>query len=71
MKDAHTEVLEHSAYCWGKDGPGYEMREAVQELRTWVKGIGIALVILQLLSVGGTVAKWFSPTTARAEAVSK
>lgn len=69
--DPRTEVLQHAANCWGKDGAGYEVREAVAELKAWTKGIGLALLLLQLLSAGGTVVKWVTPAVPAAQAQSQ
>jgi hypothetical protein len=46
----------------------YSLRGDVAELKSWVKGIGIAIVILQLFSTGSTVAKLFAPTVSSAHA---
>jgi hypothetical protein len=65
---AHTERLEHEKECREPGGPVYSLRGDVAELKSWVKGIGIAIVILQLFSTGSTVAKLFAPTVSSAHA---
>lgn len=67
-RDSETEVLKHFVKCWGKDGPGFKVAEDVAELKSWTKGIGIAIVLLQLLSAGSTIAKWATPTVPAAQA---
>jgi hypothetical protein len=63
-------ILEHEKECRER-GPVHELRADVSSLKAWVKGVGIAIAILQLLNAYGQFASRVGsvpiPTAARAE----
>jgi hypothetical protein len=55
-----NQILEHEKDCREK-GPVWELRRDVAGLKGWIKGVGIAIVILQLLNAYGQFTARFGP----------
>lgn len=47
--EVENKILKHQTACW-EHGPVSELRKDMSALKAWVKGVGIAITILQLLN---------------------
>lgn len=59
---ADSRVLEHEKECREGAGPMAEVRRDLGKLTTWVKGIGITLMLLEALHTYGSLVAKVSPS---------
>ena len=66
-----VKILTHEKNCW-ENGPVAALRKEVSGLSAWVKGVGIAIMLLQALNTYSTIREKLvgaSVTTARPAAM--